>query len=262
VIDLLRDASWLILAWCIGLTLTYGVVESALMMPVRIWLSSESLVLEELVHCPVCSGFWCQTIAWWIVLWVAWGEPRGVLIGGCVGTALLLWARASGVELVRSRFEAEKGAIAAVRERRCAMGESEAICVCAGCDRVLLEKTVVAQTTMPDGSPATVSEYRARPWAASVLSRTRIIPMSPDADPKIIEIREVPMICSRLCFAKIVASYTHRTGAAMAMVYTPTMKEGDDYLAHVLGSRGPLPDEPSDDWVDPHERDDERRAAS
>ncbi len=111
--ELLRDASWLVLAWCAGLTLTYGVVESALMMPVRIWLASESSFLETLLYCPFCAGFWCQMTAWFLVT-LDW---RLALGGACIGTAVLLRARAVEVELVRSPFEAERAAIAAVREK-------------------------------------------------------------------------------------------------------------------------------------------------
>ncbi len=145
------------------------------------------------------------------------------------------------------------------------MGEPKAAVMCAGCGRVLLERRVVGPWSGDlSVAPPQFTEYRARPWAASVLSRTRLIgpentiPLHemPIDGPQV-QVREVPMVCSRPCLETIVATYAHRTQFA-EIHQPPDIKDGDDYLSHALGSVGPIPDAPSDDWIDPHERTAER----
>ena len=116
--ELARSFALLFLSWSVGLTLTYGITESTLFMPFRIFLASrdrESGLLETLLYCPFCAGFWCQTSAAYVVLSYGLVEALGM---GCVGTAVLLVARGFGGELVRSAGDFERHAVGEMRAGR------------------------------------------------------------------------------------------------------------------------------------------------
>lgn len=117
MIELVREAAAMFLTWCIGLTIAYGVVESSLFFPVRVWLASEGddgWWLETLLYCPFCTGFWC----WGVVGLLSYMDPWWFVRMAAIGTASLLLARSFGLELVRSWHELEKTEIEALRASR------------------------------------------------------------------------------------------------------------------------------------------------
>ena len=101
--DLLREGSALFVAWCVGLTLTYGFVESSFpgFVGWRIAISTMGEPAwwgERLVYCPYCMGFWIQGMTWWAFDWT---DPVRFVWGAAVGTTVMLVTRAAtGASLV------------------------------------------------------------------------------------------------------------------------------------------------------------------
>lgn len=121
MIELIREGASLALAWCIGLTITYGIVESTFppLMAFRIALSSEGDAgwwVERLLYCPYCMGFWAHGV---VGTFSHDGAFWGFVRGACLGTASLLLARAAwGSNLVEaSRYELEAEAREELRAR-------------------------------------------------------------------------------------------------------------------------------------------------
>ena len=115
MIDLLRDLSYLILVWCIALTIIYGAVESILFMPFRVGFASlgeSGWWGETFVYCPLCTGFWvfgiCGSVGYLDLVWF--------VKMAAIGTASLLVSRAMGGDLVIGRPEIEGPAIEKMRE--------------------------------------------------------------------------------------------------------------------------------------------------
>lgn len=105
-----------IIGWAIGLMLTYAIVESKLLMPLRIViimrLPADSM-LEELIYCQFCVGFWMHGIAssLYELDWMA--GPRGAAIG----IAVMLLARAAfGRDLIHGS-DVERSIAKRERER-------------------------------------------------------------------------------------------------------------------------------------------------
>ena len=123
MIELIREGAALVLAWCIGLTITYGFVESTFppLMALRIALSSEGEEgwwAERLLYCPYCMGFWIQGAVGLVEEPTLWAFVRGA----CLGTASLLVARAAwGANVIEaSRYETEAPAREAMRSKESA----------------------------------------------------------------------------------------------------------------------------------------------
>lgn len=117
MIDLLREASALFLVWCIGLTMTYGIVESVLMLPFRVIVSAmggSGWLGESLVYCPVCSGFWCFGVAGAC----SYHDPWWFLRMAVIGVTSLLFARAMKADLVIPHEDVEEDAIVRLRARK------------------------------------------------------------------------------------------------------------------------------------------------
>jgi hypothetical protein len=70
-----------------------------------------------------------------------------------------------------------------------------------------------------------------------------------------VEITDYALICSRACLDAIRANeeykFTAQESASVRLGASPppNIKDGDDYLATAIGSSGPMPDEPSDEWI-------------
>lgn len=123
MIDLIREGAALVMAWCVGLTLTYGFVESRfpLFMGMRIAFAAtrdpspgaETWWGEDLVYCPYCIGFWIQGACGLVLDLTPWSFVRAA----CLWIASLLVMRSVfDVELVQSKWSAERQAIADLRK--------------------------------------------------------------------------------------------------------------------------------------------------
>jgi hypothetical protein len=114
VVSVVCDLGLLVMAFLVGITITYGSVESVLLMPVRVSVcaSLPPGFIEELVYCPICTGFWAQGLASAFM----WGDLFAAIRGAFVGVGVMLVLRAVGLDLVRPQHELEKRAIDAVRE--------------------------------------------------------------------------------------------------------------------------------------------------
>ena len=114
------DLGTLVLAWLAGLTITYGLVESTLFMPVRVAVLAEaapgatSEMLESLAYCPFCMGFWAHGVA----SLVLWGDLLAAIRGAFVGVGVMLVARALGLVLVAPPKALELPVIQALRDAR------------------------------------------------------------------------------------------------------------------------------------------------
>jgi len=150
---------------------------------------------------------------------------------------------------------------------------------CAGCERSLLQRKVLKAWSLGPKHPdlvVTDSEYSRRPWAAVVHSRVKllgVVTANPEdshvhqrgtgglttakrlPSSETVQVREFPMVCSRACLDAVRANsdYTYTTESSVAVrvgaSLPPDMKDGDDYLTHAIGAKGPMPAEPSDEWV-------------
>lgn len=106
----------------------------------------------------------------------------------------------------------------------------ETLCVCVACERRLLVKDA--------------GVYLRRPWAAEVLTR----PID----------RRKPTICSRMCLERLLVGPIPRVPAPIPFVaaradassITINRGEGEppELLRRTLGTKGPMPDRPSDAW--------------
>jgi len=101
-----------------------------------------------------------------------------------------------------------------------------------------------------------VVDYRHRPWFAVVITRVRnvegIDALHSEGDAaRTVQMRERPTICSRLCLEVVRAWTFDPSPGIVATIHRPTIKDGDDLLSHMLGSEGPIPDSPTDEWAAP-----------
>lgn len=128
---------------------------------------------------------------------------------------------------------------------------------CASCERVLLEKKVLRVRQIADHPDLLVSdvEYRRRPWAAVVHSRARNTDKIQLPDETVVNVRDFPWVCSRMCLDAVRANpvYEHtleaNAGVRFGVSPPPNVKDGDDYLSTMLGTEGEMPETPSDEWL-------------
>ncbi len=112
MIDLIREGAYLVLVWCVGLVMTYGLVESILFMPLRLSLSAEfGFWPRQFVYCPMCSGFWL----WGIAGAVGYLDISWFVKMAAIGVSSLLIVRAMGADLVVPREEIEGSTIEKMR---------------------------------------------------------------------------------------------------------------------------------------------------
>jgi hypothetical protein len=122
MIELTREAAALFLAWSIGLTITYGIVESSLPIVVGMRISlaasgSPGWWGETFVYCPYCIGFWIHGAIGVAGAWDG-GPWHAFWRGACLWVMSLLVIRAAcDVEFVRSKWSDELEAIKTMRER-------------------------------------------------------------------------------------------------------------------------------------------------
>jgi len=73
------------------LGLVYLTTESAIFSPVRVALARRALLLETLLYCPACSGFWLGLVTSWAwpgeVWWLRLAESAtaGIALGALWG---------------------------------------------------------------------------------------------------------------------------------------------------------------------------------
>jgi hypothetical protein len=143
-------------------------------------------------------------------------------------------------------------------------GDVEDFYVCAGCKRPLLRSTVVGDPDRrPDGTVWTTKDWKMRPWVAVVPSRT-VPPYGSEKGPPLHEMpldgpqlvpRETPSVCSRSCLDTVRSTNPLSTFPGELSPNADIFRDGDDVLCRVLGSEGPMRDAPSDEWLDPPQRD-------
>lgn len=143
------------------------------------------------------------------------------------------------------------------------------VCSCATCGRVLMRSRSRDAGIIPDGQPyagmpGEEKEYAVRPWAALVINRKRAVDYDEKTgkgvgalrmpDGSEVTITERPTVCSQACLDGLHVSWARCSDSDVSDLYPATIKIGDDLLSRVLGSRGPIPPKPSDEWLDPIDR--------
>lgn len=142
--------------------------------------------------------------------------------------------------------------------------ETKSYCQCGGCDRLLFEERIYSRVEPGPhngGVGSKESAYFARPFAVRVLTRTKTTTLPADlGGDGIVQITEVAYACSSECLAIVFAMWRYDAKNLELRSLprrVPPSAVGEDLVELMLGSSWPMPDYPSDEWIDALEREKE-----
>lgn len=137
------------------------------------------------------------------------------------------------------------------------VGHVEYCCVCAGCMRSLIRSTVLSEEPLKDGFTRVKKDWKRRPWLGVVPTRATP-PFSSEEGPALHElpvdgpplvVREYPFVCSRACLESVRLSHP-LSPTDLIDAPADVIRDGDDLIVPSVGTHGPMPAFPSDEWID------------
>ena len=90
-----------LLAWMLSVFgFTYIVVYSRACQPVRSWFVGKSKTITELIHCPLCLGFWVGLLAHFCM----YSPTQNIIFDMCL-SSICSWIGTLAIADIQTRFE-------------------------------------------------------------------------------------------------------------------------------------------------------------